>query len=169
MAKKPPHSALLDASPEHLKYIGLVAANWALLEGGLCRLLAFMADMDYPGARAIIYTITSNKVRRDIIANFAASQGFSKESLKELDKVLGKIKRLATKRNDYQHYAFSIAAKGEVLLKKPSARDNTDFKSSVTVDDLKNHAEQIALTSTRLTELCAVFHGQVQARKKKTA
>jgi hypothetical protein len=156
------HSALLDNAPEHLTFIGLIAANWAILESSLCHLLCFMLDIDWPAARAILYTISSNKTRRDVIWNVANSQHYSAESLKQLEKALQKVKRVAEQRNDFMHYTYGIAAGGVVVQHKPNPREARDEVRTITARELEQLAIEIAIATELINKLPAAFHGQTR-------
>ena len=109
------HSSLLESAPEHLKLIGLVTANWALVELNLCRLLCFMSELDWPAARALLLTPTGNRLRTDMIFNFATSQQFSSESLKKLEECLGRVRGCASRRNELMHNYYGMGAEGVVM------------------------------------------------------
>lgn len=162
--ERPTHSALLERAPDHLKMIGLVAANWAILEHRMCHLLCFITGMNWPAVRAILYTIASNRLRRDVIRNVAFSQGYDQESIAMLDKVLTKIGRVAKRRNDYMHYHYGIAKDG-VVQHKPDPRSSTDESYTVTERQLENLAEEISMASEMITPLFGVFHKQYLERQ----
>jgi hypothetical protein len=159
------HSALLEHAPEHLKLIGLVTANWAILEADVCRLLCFMSDLDWPAARALLLTTKSNKMRTDIVWNFAVSQKFSDESLKRLRDCLNAVRNCAERRNEIIHNFYGIGLNG-VVMHKSSARRNKDESRPVSEDELLKLAEDIGDCGIELNKLPSIFHPQHLNRRK---
>jgi hypothetical protein len=158
------HSSLLRSAPEHLKLIGLVTANWALVEMNLCRLLCFMSNLDWPAARALLLTPTGNRLRTDMLWNFAASQRFSAESLKELKACLDDVRDCAKRRNELMHNYYGIGGAG-VVMHKSSAKKNTEDTKLVPLGDLQKLADDIADAYSQLQNLPDIFHKQLEQRK----
>lgn len=158
------HSALLEHAPQHLKLIGLVTANWAILESDICRLICFMSDLDWPAARALLMTPTSNKMRTDIVWNFAVSQKFSPDSLLLLKSCLNTVRKCAERRNEIIHNFYGIGLDG-VVMHKSSARRNQDESKAVSEEELLKLAEDIADCGIGLNKLPSVFHPQYLSRK----
>jgi hypothetical protein len=154
------HSSLLWGAPEHLKLIGLVTANWALVELNLCHLLCFMSNLDWPGARALLLTPTSNRLRTDTLLNFAVSQKFSPVSIQELKASLEHVRNCASRRNEFMHNYYGIGAEGVVLMHKSSAKKNADESKLVPLADLQKLADDLADACSQLQRLREIFQTQ---------
>jgi hypothetical protein len=158
------HSTLLWSAPEHLKLIGLVTANWALVELNLCLLLCFMSNLDWPAARALLLTPTGNRLRTDMLWNFALSQKFSVESMKELKVCLSQVRNCAARRNELMHNYYGMGGAGVVMHKLP-AKPSTDEPKLVPLADLQKLADDIADAYAQLQKLPGIFQIELKQRK----
>jgi hypothetical protein len=82
--------------------IGAITGAWANLEHNLALLLAVILNVEIPFGMSILASVSGFKVRRDLILN-AARLAFYPTRIKEVERIVRRVARAASKRNSLAH------------------------------------------------------------------
>ena len=137
-------TSAIESKPEHARELGIISAEWNLLEHFLCLLLGQILRIPLDAAIAIIYSVHSNKIRRDIILNSAKVMLRDNPSaLKDVERILKRVAKAAKKRNDLAHTMWGAGSQLETLTQLGFTGSGLTPGQQVSVARLKRTKQQI--------------------------
>ena len=85
-----------------------LTSAWWEVEHALAMLLAALSSMRHVAADVILGTATSNRLKRDIVLNVARVILARAADLKGVEKILARMARAASTRNQFAHAGFGL-------------------------------------------------------------
>ena len=151
----PPLQSMLERHPDHVKAIGMISVEMANLEVMLAGLLGALLNLPQHIADAIYFSPQAIGPRIAILAN-AAKIILPAAPLKDIDKILGKVRELQQKRNDHIHNAWGLSVTtGEVTSSKlPITGEGTP----VPLTELVEQLDRLRKLITSVHEISPAIH-----------
>ena len=144
----------LDDAPLHAAQIGRICVSWANLEWNMYHFFEILSGSPAAVARAIFYSIESNRGKRDLLLR-AGSVLLSSADQNTLDYILGRVAKCASQRNKYVHDTWCVAQtqKHEVFQLRLSTTGDSQVMEEATIPDMVNVVEQIKKLTEELFAL----------------
>lgn len=141
--------------PQFHALVGEVAISWATVEHLLMMLLASLLHVPRPVAEAVFYTVTANKVRREIISNTTfAIFGKDHDLTKRTAKLMDALSKIAKRRNDFAHSIWGAMKKPDGTSVAATAQY---WKGDVTITPVKE--SEVKALIPRMTAIStAIYH-----------
>lgn len=90
--------------PDYAEKLGVITAEWAALEWGLCSLFGTMLGVDRDRAEAVFFALTNNRSRREVVASLAKVLFTEGTELRNrIDRILRRTRNAASRRNSLAH------------------------------------------------------------------
>ena len=140
-----------DSHPDHAEAIGRITAYWAMLEHHMCMILTHLLDVPQAVGEAIFYTITSNRVRKDILLHVANQVIKDEAKHKELTRLLNRVAGQAKKRNRLSHDLWSMGRDSSEVGQIKTAPGGLNL-SFVSLAKLKRDEDTIVKIADELAE-----------------
>lgn len=137
---------------EQAALIGRISSKWALVELKMSFLLGTILEIEPNVSSAILFTVNSNKVRRDIIQNVATNALTDDTFQNQIKSLLRRIGKAAKKRNDLLHALWLHIPEFGTFQFTSTALQPLSGKP-VTLDQLKRLYDQIEALTNDLTLL----------------
>lgn len=130
-----------------------ISSEWAMLEMKMCFLLAELLDVEPKVASSVLFPPVSNRVRRDIIENAAATTLSDGELKKRIKRILDRIKNAGKKRNDILHSFWIYLEEDDVTVQFLLSTEHVMVGREVTKDQLRRVEAQVMAVSGDLVHL----------------
>jgi hypothetical protein len=150
------HFHAIERHPDYALQIGIITAEWSILEANLCMLLQHLLGVDDVRASAVFFSLGNNKARRDIVANLATAVLPPESDLRgRINSVVRRIQGAASRRNKIAHGMWGFWP-GEADSGSLSGLDRKTGRLTgewIRVRDLKAIRAQIAEASHEIWRL----------------
>jgi hypothetical protein len=158
-----PESMSLDIDEKHAAAIGLVAAAWAVFEYVVHVSLCLLADFPFETGVCVTTQMGIHNVL-NAFSDLVSISGASKETMKEVEKFIGRTYLVAQKRNraihdtwmlgkdSKQHYRLELTAYKKLVYEFKVEDDSVLL---ATLSDIKDHIGRF----TALYEIVTSDHG----------
>jgi hypothetical protein len=134
----------IQTQPDHARLIGVITAEWSLVEMMLSTLFGALLGTEHARAHAVFFALQSHRAQLDVVKAVATvALAEQPDRLADLKRLLGRIGTAATKRNDFSHGLWGVSpTTGAVRLinmRKPHRQ-----LDHVSPGDLEAVADEIA-------------------------
>lgn len=143
--------------PDETMKLGSLIAYWSLAEDALCSVLSVPLK-DRAKVRAIFYSTTNHKARRDLVFAAATASNLDERAKDYLEFSLATLKEAADARNKIIHGLFRVNVRNEELLsirRRPTTKTPIIAKSGI----MKELSDAISLCERAV----GVLHSTVMA------
>jgi hypothetical protein len=137
-------------SSDRSQLMGLVSANWAVLEEQLIAMLGHLTQVALPTARAIMFSVNCTAERLTILRNVALAQLYSDWHLIQMARVLSRVEEVDRARR-------SIFEAPMLPTTTPSNTNNTVVLSWVSDGDLRALVGRIGVVGADIREVVRIL------------
>jgi hypothetical protein len=135
---------VIQTQPDHARLIGVITAEWSLVEMMLSSLFGVLLGAEQSRAYAAFFALHSHRAQFDVVkAVGTVALSEQPDRLAELKKLLSRIESVARRRNDFSHGCWGVSpttgAVNLINMSKPE-RGLDDVRPS----DLQAVADEIA-------------------------
>lgn len=151
MSDTPDHD-LYQHHHEIANILSIIISRWADLEVQMCKILSALLNGDPAATMAVFYTVSANKVRRDILLNVSRVKLKNHpDELRKMEKLARRIQRAAKKRNDLMHSVWTVQlSTGDANIFRFNDPPGFFSNETITLDYLRRTAQQLKALSEDL-------------------
>jgi hypothetical protein len=149
----------IQTQPDHARLIGMVTAEWSLVELMLSSLFSTLLDTDYARAHAVFFSFQSHRAQFEVVkAVGAVALAEQPDRLVELKQLLSRIETVARRRNDFAHGLWGVCPTTGVVRLINMGKPHRGL-DEVRLSDLHAVADEIASIVEDLHRLHARLAG----------
>jgi hypothetical protein len=152
-------TAAIQAKPDYARLIGVITAEWSVVEMMLSAIFSGLLGASYERASAVFFALQSHRAKFDAVnAVGEVTLRDQPNRLTELKQLMRRIATVAKERNDFSHGLWGVSpTTGDVnLINLGNPRRGKD---SISLDDLQAVADEIADIVGGLHQLYLRFAG----------